>query len=42
VLDRERWTSDFRVMSTVRQPVATASTVATFVVDNRAPGAQQV
>jgi len=42
VLERERWTSEFRVMSTVRQPEATASTLATFVVDNRAPGAQQI
>jgi alkaline phosphatase D len=42
LLERERWTSEFRVISTVRQPEATASTLATFVVDNRAPGAQQI
>jgi alkaline phosphatase D len=36
----ELWTSEFRRVSTVRQPVATASTIATFVTENGRAGAQ--
>jgi alkaline phosphatase D len=38
----ESWTSEYRIVDTVRQPQATASTLATFVVENGRPGAQLV
>jgi alkaline phosphatase D len=37
-LDRERWRTDLRVVSTVRSPTATVSTFATFVTEDRVPG----
>jgi alkaline phosphatase D len=40
-LDSARWTNEFRVVDTVRQPVATAHTLATFVVENGVAGAQR-
>ena len=36
----ELWTSEFRIVSTVTAPEATASTLATFVTENGRPGAQ--
>jgi alkaline phosphatase D len=38
-LTPEHWTSEYRIVTTVRQPEATASTLATFVVENGRPGA---
>jgi alkaline phosphatase D len=40
-LDRNRLTTDFRAVSTVRKPTATVSTTATFVVDDGKPGARR-
>jgi alkaline phosphatase D len=40
-LDSALWTNEFRVVDTVRQPVATASTLETFVVQRGVPGAQR-
>ena len=40
-LERTRLTADFRAVSTVRQPTATVSTTATFVVDDSVPGAHR-
>jgi len=37
-LDRERWRSDLRVVSTVRSPTATVSTYATFVTEDGVRG----
>jgi alkaline phosphatase D len=38
-LEPERWTNEFRVVPTVRQPDVAATTLATFVVENGKPGA---
>jgi alkaline phosphatase D len=40
-LERGRLTADFRAVSTVTGPTATASTLATFVVDDGRPGAHR-
>jgi alkaline phosphatase D len=40
-VERSRLTADFRAVSTVTQPTATVSTVATFVVDDGRPGAHR-
>jgi alkaline phosphatase D len=40
-LNRDRWQSDYRVVSTIREPQATISTLASFVVENGTPGAQR-
>jgi len=40
-LERGRLTADFRAVSTVTAPTATASTLATFVVDDGKPGARR-
>lgn len=39
-LTRERWQSDFRVVSTITEPEATISTLASFIVEDGKPGAQ--
>lgn len=39
-LTRDRWQSDYRVVSTIREPEATISTLASFVVEDGKPGAQ--
>jgi alkaline phosphatase D len=41
-LTADRWQSDFRVVPTVRRRGVTARTLASFVVENGRPGAQQV
>jgi len=41
-LTEDTWTSEYRVVSTVRQPTATVSSLATFVVRNGVPGATRV
>ncbi|HET8950240.1 MAG TPA: alkaline phosphatase D family protein [Solirubrobacteraceae bacterium] len=41
-LTEDTWTSEYRYVSTVRQPQATVSSLATFVVQNGVPGAQRV
>jgi alkaline phosphatase D len=41
-LTADTWTSDYRIVSTVTQPEATVSSLATFVVENGRPGAQRV
>lgn len=41
-LTRDRWQSDFRVVSTITQPQATISTLASFVVEDGQPGARRV
>ena len=38
-LDRRQWRTDFRIVSTVRAPSATVSTVASFGIEDRRPGA---
>ncbi len=38
-LTHEHWQSDYRVVSTIREPQATISTLASFVVQNGQPGA---
>ena len=38
----DAWVSEFRVVSTVRQLVATTSTLATFMIENGRPGAARV
>lgn len=40
-LTRDRWQSDFRVVSTILDPNAPISTLASFVVQNGQPGAQR-
>ncbi|KAM3112388.1 alkaline phosphatase D family protein [Phormidesmis sp. 146-33] len=40
-LNRDRWQSDYRVVSTIREPQATISTLASFVVEDGQPGAQR-
>jgi alkaline phosphatase D len=42
LLDPAHWTSEFRIVATVRAQQATASTLATFMVDNGKPGAYAV
>jgi alkaline phosphatase D len=39
-LTPDHWASEYRIVSTVLQPQATASTVATFVIENGRAGAQ--
>ncbi len=41
-LTRDRWQSDYRVVSTILDPNASISTSASFVVENGQPGAQRV
>ena len=41
-LTEDTWTSEYRIVSTVRQPTATVSSLATFVVQNGVPGAQRI
>jgi alkaline phosphatase D len=38
----DTWTSEYRYVTTVRQPQATVKSLATFVVDNGVPGARRV
>ena len=40
--DRKKWTSDLRVVNTVKHPRSTLQTLASFVVENGKTGAQQV
>jgi alkaline phosphatase D len=40
-VERGRLTADFRAVSTVTAPVATVSTIATFIVDDGKPGAHR-
>ena len=40
-VDRQRWTSDLRVVDTVEQPNASIRTLRTYVVENGQPGAQR-
>ena len=39
---RERWYADLRVVDTVERPGAPVRTLASWVVENRRPGAEQV
>jgi alkaline phosphatase D len=39
-LTRDRWQTDFRVVSTILDPNATINTLASFVVEDGRPGAQ--
>jgi alkaline phosphatase D len=41
-LTEDTWTSEYRIVSTVRKPQATVSSLATFVVQNGVPGATRV
>ena len=41
-LTPETWTSEYRKVTTVEQPEATVSSLATFVVENGQPGARRV
>ena len=41
-LTEDTWTSEYRIVTTVRQPTATVSSLATFVVENGVPGATRV
>jgi alkaline phosphatase D len=41
-LTPEAWTSEFRVVDTVRQPSSPCSSLATFAVENGVAGAQRV
>ena len=41
-LTADTWTSEYRIVTTVRQPQATVSSLATFVVENGRPGATRV
>ena len=41
-LTRDRWQSDYRVVSTILEPNASISTLASFVVEDGQPGAQPV
>ncbi|MGH3821467.1 MAG: alkaline phosphatase D family protein [Pseudonocardiaceae bacterium] len=41
-IDRQRWTSTYRVVDTVLVPGARIRTLATFAVENSSPGAQPV
>lgn len=38
-VDRHRWRADFRTVSTILEPVAPVSTLASFVVESGQPGA---
>jgi alkaline phosphatase D len=38
-LTPDAWTSEYRVVTTVREPTATTSTVGTFAIENGRPGA---
>ncbi|MBD2018867.1 alkaline phosphatase D family protein, partial [Leptolyngbya sp. FACHB-36] len=40
-LSRDRWQSDYRVVSTITEPEATIRTLASFVVEDGKPGAQR-
>ncbi len=40
-VERARLTADFRSVSTVREPTASVSTIATFVIDDGTPGAHR-
>jgi alkaline phosphatase D len=40
VLTHKRWQSDYRVVSTIREPEATINTLTSFVVEDGKPGAQ--
>jgi alkaline phosphatase D len=40
-IEPSRLTTDFRAVSTVRQPTATVKTTASFVVDDGKPGARR-
>ena len=39
-LTADTWTTEYRVVGTVKQPTSPATTLATFVVENGRPGAQ--
>jgi alkaline phosphatase D len=39
---RERWCADLRVVDTVERPGAPVRTLASWVVEKRRPGAEQV
>lgn len=39
-LTRDRWQTDYRIVSTISEPEATISTLASFVVEDGQPGAQ--
>jgi alkaline phosphatase D len=41
-IERSRLTADFRVVSTVREPTATVSTIASFAIDDGRPGAHRI
>jgi alkaline phosphatase D len=41
-LTPDSWTSEFRIVDSVRQPDSQCSTLATFVVENGNPAAQRV
>ena len=41
-LTADSWTTEYRIVSTVRQPEASVSSLATFVVENGRPGARRV
>ncbi|KYC36003.1 alkaline phosphatase [Scytonema hofmannii PCC 7110] len=41
-LTQDTWLADYRVVSTIREQNAAISTLATFVVQNRQPGAERV
>jgi alkaline phosphatase D len=41
-LTRDRWQSDYRVVSTITDENASISTLASFVVENGQPGAQKI
>jgi alkaline phosphatase D len=41
-LTEDTWTSEYRIVTTVREPQASVSSLATFVVENGRPGATRV
>jgi alkaline phosphatase D len=41
-IERTRLTADFRMVSTVREPTATVSTIASFAIDDGRPGAHRL
>jgi alkaline phosphatase D len=41
-LTRDRWQSDYRIVSTITEENASVSTLASFVVENGKPGAQKI
>src|SRR5438876_427788 len=41
-IERSRLTADFRAVSTVRQPTASVSTIASFAIDDGRPGAHRI